>query len=50
MLDKLKAVFKKDTKWQDMYEEKRKECQKWEFKFNKLSRQLQAILEEANSK
>jgi len=35
MLQKLKELFKKDTKWQDMYEETRKESMKWEFKFNK---------------
>jgi len=36
-----------EQKWQDLYEEKRLESQKWEFKFNKLQRQLAAILKEA---
>jgi len=42
----IKTLFKRSTKWQDKYEEKRKEADHWEFKFNKLQRQLKAILEE----
>jgi hypothetical protein len=49
MIDKIKELFKPNTRWQDMYEEKRKESRTWEFKYNKLSRQLRAILDEAES-
>jgi hypothetical protein len=48
MLNKIKELFKPSTKWQDMYEEKRKESRTWEFKYNKLSRQLRAILEDSD--
>jgi hypothetical protein len=49
IVNKVKNFFcKRSTKWEDKYEEKRKECDNWEFKFNKLHRQLQAILEEAS--
>jgi len=49
MLNKIKELFKPSTKWQDMYEEKRKESRTWDFKYNKLSRQLRAILEESDA-
>jgi len=49
MLNKIKELLKPSTKWQDMYEEKRKESRTWEFKYNKLSRQLRAILDDAES-
>jgi hypothetical protein len=49
MLNKIKELFKPNARWQDMYEEKRKESRTWEFKYNKLSRQLRAILDEAES-
>jgi hypothetical protein len=49
MINKIKELFKPNTRWQDMYEEKRKESRTWEFKYNKLSRQLRAILDEAES-
>jgi hypothetical protein len=49
MIDKIKELFKPSTKWQDMYEVKRKESRTWEFKYNKLSRQLRAILDETES-
>jgi len=48
MLNKLKELFAKKVDYKEMYEEKRKECDNWEFKFNKLHRQLQAILKESN--
>jgi len=34
--------------WMGKYEEMRKESQHWEFKFNKLNKQIQAVIEEAN--
>ena len=47
IVNKVKNFFyKRSTKWQDKYEEKSKECDEWEFKFNKLQRQLAAILKE----
>ena len=47
IVNKVKNFFyKRNIKWQDKYEEKRKECNDWEFKFNKLRRQLEAILKE----
>jgi len=47
IVNKVKNFFyKRNIKWQDKYEEKRKECNDWEFKFNKLHRQLEAILKE----
>ena len=46
LMNRIKELLKPSTKWQDMYEEKRKESRTWEFKYNKLSRQLKAILEE----
>jgi len=50
MIKQVKNFFyKRSTKWENKYEEKRKECDKWEFKFNKLSRQLRAILEESDA-
>lgn len=49
MLKKLKELFKKDTKWKTLYEETRKESMKWEFKFNKLNRQLKAIIKESDA-
>ena len=49
MIDKIKELFKPNTRWQDLYEEKRKESRTWEFKYNKLSRQLRAILDETES-
>ena len=36
-----------EQKWQDLYEAKRQEARTWEFKFNKLQRQLTAILKES---
>ena len=48
MLNKLKELFKKKPDYKEMYEDKRQESMRWEFKFNKLHRQLQAILEEAS--
>jgi len=46
LMNRIKELLKPSTKWQDMYEEKRKESRTWEFKYNKLNRQLKAILEE----
>jgi len=46
---KIKNFFKSDSQmWQEKYEAKRQEARKWEFKFNKLNRQIQAVIEEAN--
>jgi|SaaInlV_100m_DNA_6_1039743.scaffolds.fasta_scaffold06583_5 hypothetical protein len=47
MIGKLKELFKPKTDYKKLYEEERKNSQKWEFKFNKLKRQLNAILIEA---
>jgi hypothetical protein len=47
MIGKLKELFKPKTDYKKLYEEERKNSQKWEFKFNKLQRQLAAILKEA---
>jgi len=49
LINKIKELFKPNTRWQDLYEEKRKESRTWEFKYNKLSRQLRAILDETES-
>jgi len=46
---KIKNFFKNDSQiWQEKYEAKRQEARTWEFKFNKLNRQIQAVIEEAN--
>jgi len=47
LINKIKELLKPSTRWQDMYEEKRQESRAWEFKFNKLQRQLAAILKES---
>lgn len=45
MIKTIKDYF--SVEWKDKYEAKRKECDSWEFKFNKLQGQLAAILKEA---
>ena len=49
MIGKLKKLFEPKTDYKKLYEEERKNSQKWEFKFNTLQRQLGAILKEAQS-
>lgn len=49
MLGKLKELFKPKMDYKKLYEEERKNSQNWEFKLNKLQRQLGAILKEAQS-
>ncbi len=49
MIGKLKELFNQKTDYKKLYEEERKNSQKWEFKFNKLQRQLNAILEESHN-
>ena len=48
IINKIKNFLcRRSTVWEDKYEVKRKECDNWEFKFNKLQRQLAAILKES---
>ncbi len=48
IIKKIKEILTPGTNWQDKYEETRKEAQHWEFKFNKLQRQLKAIVKESD--
>lgn len=48
MLNKIKNLFKKKLDYKELYEEERKKAMAYEFKFNRLNRQLQAILKESN--
>lgn len=48
MLNKIKNLFKKKLDYKELYEVERKLADKYEFKFNKLHRQLQAILKQSN--
>lgn len=45
---KIKSFFRIKDKidYRSLYEDKIRESEKWEFKYNKLSRQLGAILKE----
>jgi hypothetical protein len=40
-----RKVFKRSTKWEDLYDKKRKESLKWECKYNTLCRQLNSIMD-----
>jgi len=48
-IERIKQFFTKKLDYATMYESKCKECDGWEFKFNKLQRQLTAILKESDS-
>lgn len=41
--------FKK-TDWKNLYEQEQKNSEKWEFKYNKLFRELKTILEKNGDK
>ena len=42
----VKNIFAKKPDYQALYREEQKEAEKWEYKHNKLYRQLNAILKE----
>jgi len=44
--EKIKTTFKR-TDYKVLYEEERKVAESWEFKYNKLYRQLSAIIKES---
>lgn len=46
MLEKIKNVFKKKPNYQQMYEQQKKFADHWEFKYNKVIRQLRQIMDE----
>jgi len=43
---KIKELFTKPVSWKAKYEEKCSECDSWEFKYNKLLRQIEAVVRE----
>jgi len=45
--EKVKSFFAKKPDYKAMYENERKVAEKWEFKYNKLYRQLNAIIKES---
>lgn len=45
---KVKALLKKKPNYQQLYLDQRKLTEHWEFKYNKLYRQLNAIIKENN--
>ena len=45
-IEKINAMLNLKVNWKEKYEAKQKECDQWEFRYNKLKRQLQAVLEE----
>lgn len=45
--EKVKNLFSKKPDYKMLYEQERKESERWEFKYNKLYRQLGSILEES---
>jgi len=46
LFNKLKQKFKSSPDYHSLYTAKQTECDKWEFKYNKLRRQLEDILKE----
>lgn len=49
MVNLVKKFFSPKNNWKELFEAKSKECTKWEFKFNKLQRQLEAVLKESKN-
>lgn len=47
--ERLKNLFTKKPNYKELYEEERKTAEGFEFKYNKLRRQLKAILTEADA-
>jgi hypothetical protein len=47
--ERLKSLFTKKPNYKELYEEERKTAERFEFKYNKLRRQLKAILTEADA-
>jgi len=46
--EKVKSLLKPKPDYEKMYNEERKNAEHWEFKYNKLYRQLGAIIKESN--
>lgn len=44
--ERFNNLFKKKINYKLLYENKKKECDKWEFKYNKLHRQINGIIKE----
>ncbi len=47
--ERVKSIFQPKVNYEELYVEERKEAEKWEYKYNKLYRQLGAILDESNN-
>jgi hypothetical protein len=45
--ERVKSIFTKKPDYQALYRKEQKEAEKWEYKHNKLYRQLNAILKES---
>ena len=45
--ERVKSIFTKKPDYQALYQKEQKEAEKWEYKHNKLYRQLNAILKES---
>jgi len=46
--ERLKNLFTKKPNYKELYEEEKKQSQVFEFKYNKLSNQLKAIIKESD--
>jgi hypothetical protein len=47
--EKIKGTFKKKADYKEMYDAERRIAESWEFRYNKLYRQLNAILKEGDN-
>ena len=47
--EKVKSKFRAKPNYEEMYHAERQLVQKWEFKYNKLYRQLNAIIKESDN-
>ena len=47
--EKVKSKFRAKPNYEEMYHAERQLVQKWEFKYNKLYRQLGAIIKESDN-
>jgi len=47
--EKIKSVFQKKPNYKELYEVERSIAESWEFRYNKLYRQLNAIIKESNN-
>ena len=45
--EKIKSKFEKKPNYEEMYRAERRISESWEFKYNKLYRQLNAIIKES---